>query len=192
MSNTYLIYKPYGMLSQFTREHPEHLTLADLDYNFEPDVYPVGRLDRDSEGLLILSSDKTLNQKLLHPDSKRSKEYWVQVEGQVSIEAIEQLRSGVSFRIKGKQYRSAPCQANIMEEPEISPRTPPIRFRKSIPTSWLSLTIQEGKNRQVRRMCAAAGFPVLRLLRWRISTVTLSGMKPGDIVSLEQNELSGL
>ena len=163
---TYFIYKPFNMLSQFTREAPHHVTLADLAFSFPKDVYPVGRLDADSEGLLLLTSDKGLNAKLLHPKNKQPKTYWVQVEGAPVDADLVPLRRGIDIKIKKKIHRTAPAQVHLLVEiPNLPVRTPPIRVRKSIPDTWVSITITEGKNRQVRRMFAAIGFPVLRLAR---------------------------
>ncbi len=187
MPLTYAIYKPFGMHSRFTREHPDHVTLADLDFNFPKDVYPVGRLDKDSEGLLILTNDKKLNAKLLEPSRKKWKNYWVQVEGAPAEKDIQCLRDGVEIRIKGKAHKTAPAKVSIFKEaPEVPERTPPVRFRKTVPDTWLSISITEGKNRQVRRMCAKAGFPVLRLIRVRLAEYDLFelGLGPGEVKRL--------
>ena len=175
----FLINKPFGMLSQFTKEAPQHQVLGEL-HDFPPDVYPVGRLDRDSEGLLILTNDTSLNERLLHPKNQHSRKYWAQVEGIVTDQAIKQLETGVSFRAKGKNYRSAPLRARSLSAAEtntINPRTPPVRFRKSIPDAWLQLELTEGKNRQVRRICAAVGLPVLRLIRVGIVELSLADLQ---------------
>lgn len=185
--STYIIYKPFNMLSQFTREAPHHVTLADLDFSFAKDVYPVGRLDADSEGLLILTDDKRLNARLLNPRNKQPKTYWVQVEGAPTDEDLMPLRNGLSIKIKGKIHRTAPAKAQLLEKnPDLPDRNPPIRVRKAIPDTWLSLTITEGKNRQVRRMCAAIGFPVLRLVRIGIAGFefgkgTLKNLNVGEV-----------
>ena len=172
---TYLIYKPFSMLSQFTREVPHHVTLADLDFNFPKDVYPVGRLDADSEGLLLLTNNKELNAKLLNPKNKQPKTYWVQVEGVPMDTDLAPLRKGIDIKIKKKIHRTAPAIVHLLETlPNLPARNPPIRVRKSVPDTWVSITITEGKNRQVRRMFAAIGFPVLRLVR-----VGLAGYKYG-------------
>lgn len=163
---TYITYKPFGMLSQFTREVPQHVTLADLDFKFGKHVYPVGRLDADSEGLLVLTNDKELNARLLNPLYKQPKTYWVQVEGAPTNEDLVPLREGIAIKVKKKTYKTAPAKAEVLTfVPPLPKRNPPIRVRKSIPDTWISITITEGKNRQVRRMCAAIGFPVLRLVR---------------------------
>ncbi|MCE6990481.1 pseudouridine synthase [Dyadobacter sp. CY323] len=173
------------MLSQFTREG-EHETLADLGFEFAKDIYPVGRLDADSEGLLLLTNDNFLKTKLLEPRHRHTKTYYVQVEGEVTEDACAQLSKGVPISINGKQYVTLPAQSTVIDEPELPERNPPIRFRKNIPTSWLSLTLREGKNRQVRKMTAAVGFPTLRLVRWSIGKISLAQKegefpKPGDV-----------
>ena len=186
----YYIYKPYNYLSQFSREHPDHQTLADLDFKFPKDVYPVGRLDRDSEGLLLLSNDKRLNNQLLDPKHQHRRTYWVQVDGAITRQAIEQLASGVTIRINKKPYQTRPAVAKPLENaPELPERHPPIRFRKNIPTSWISIALTEGKNRQVRRMCAAVGFPVLRLVRIRMEDLFLQDLLPGEVRSIAKDRL---
>ncbi len=187
---TYIVYKPFNMLSQFTKEAPHHITLADLGYNFNKNVYPVGRLDADSEGLLILTDDKSLNAKLLNPKNKQPKTYWVQVEGAPKETDLQPLKKGLMLKIKKKMHHTAPAKAFLLPEtPNLPLRNPPIRFRKAIPTTWISLTITEGKNRQVRRMCAAIGFPVLRLVRvglagYQYGEDRLKEMEIGDVISI--------
>lgn len=188
--STYIIYKPYGMLSQFTREIPSHTTLQDLEFTFESNVYPVGRLDADSEGLLLLTNDKQLNSQLLNPRQKSPKTYLIQVDGQPSQYSLDLLKQGVIIRIKGKEHKTKPCQIYILETiPNLPERVPPIRTRKSIPTTWLSITLTEGKNRQVRRMLATVNHPVLRLVRsgfwkYQLNQGLLQGMKPGQIIKI--------
>ncbi len=185
----FLIYKPFGMLAQFSAEGDKP-TLADLPQRFAKDVYPVGRLDADSEGLLLLTSDTTLNNRLLNPRFRHKRTYWVQVEGTVTDEALLLLAEGLTISIDGKPYQTLPANAHrLPDEPTLFPRNPPIRFRASIPTSWLSLTLHEGKNRQVRRMTAAVGFPTLRLVRWAIEGLTAEGMRPGDVRELDRQTL---
>jgi 23S rRNA pseudouridine2457 synthase len=185
----FAIYKPYGYLSQFTKEADHHQVLGEL-YNFPKDVYAVGRLDRDSEGLLLLTNDKSLTDRLLHPKNKHRRTYWVQVEGEPNKEALQRLRKGVDIRINKKTHRTQPAQVSILEAAPLLPeRDPPIRFRATIPTTWLALTLTEGKNRQVRRMCAKVGFPVLRLVRYSVEKVTIEGMKIGEVVALEPSQL---
>jgi len=163
---TYIIYKPFGILSQFTKEADHHITLKDLDYPFSKDVYPVGRLDADSEGLLILTDNKALNAKLLHPQYKQPKTYWVQVEGQPQVKDLLPLQKGITINVNGKAHATAPAKASLLpNEVSLPERNPPIRFRKNSPTTWVEIIITEGKNRQVRKMLATIGFPVLRLVR---------------------------
>jgi len=175
----FLIYKPYLMLSQFSREGDKS-TLADLAFDFAKDVYPVGRLDADSEGLLLLTSDKALNHRLLNPKFRHNRTYYVQVDGQITDEALQQLATGVTISVDGKPYHTLPADARLVPEPILPDRNPPIRFRANIPTSWVAITLHEGKNRQVRKMTAAVGFPTLRLVRWAIEELTAEGMQPGD------------
>lgn len=176
----FLLYKPYGYLCQFTGEKSD-LLLGDL-YNFPKDVYSVGRLDKDSEGLLLLTNDNTLKTKLLDPKSNKKKTYWVQVEGEITSNAIKTLKSGeIIISHKGKKYQVSKADCKIIAQPSIEDRIPPIRFRVNIPTSWIELTITEGKNRQVRKMTAAVGFPTLRLIRYSIDKYTLKGMNIGEV-----------
>ncbi len=183
----FMIHKPYGCLSQFSGE-AEDFTLADLD-EFPRDVYPVGRLDKDSEGLLLLTNDKRLNNKLLNPRFAHEREYWVQVEGEAREQHLEALRAGVEIRVKKEVYRCRPLKASILEGHFLLERNPPIRFRKHIPTSWLSLCLTEGKNRQVRRMTAKVGLPTLRLFRYRIQDLVLPDGEPGLVKELSRKEL---
>jgi 23S rRNA pseudouridine2457 synthase len=170
-----LLNKPYGVLCQFTDEGqgPKRPTLA--DYVPVPGVYPAGRLDADSEGLLLLTDDGALQARIADPRYKLSKTYLVQVEGDPGDAVLEPLRRGV--RLKDGMTR--PAEARRIPAPDLWPRDPPVRFRKSVPDGWLELTIREGRNRQVRRMTAAIGFPTLRLVRWRIGEWTLDGLEPG-------------
>lgn len=188
----FAIYKPFGYLSQFSKELPEHQVLGDV-YDFPKDVYAVGRLDRDSEGLLLLTNDKSLNDRLLNPRNKHWRTYWVQVENIPTEEAIQQLCKGVDIRIKKKVHRTLPAKAKRFDiPPPILERMPPIRFRANIPTAWLSLELQEGKNRQVRRMCAKVGFPVLRLIRYAIEDLTIENHTIGEVKGLNYNTLKEL
>jgi 23S rRNA pseudouridine2457 synthase len=173
MPRLILFNKPYGVLSQFTDEGSGHPTLA--DYIAVPGVYPAGRLDRDSEGLLLLTDDGGLQARIADPRYKLAKTYWVQVEGEPDAAAIAALRDGV--RLKDGVTR--PATAERIDPPALWPRDPPVRFRKSVPDCWIALTIREGRNRQVRRMTAAVGHPTLRLVRWRIGDWTLDGLAPG-------------
>lgn len=188
MNRYYLIYKPYGVLNQF-RDELGRPTLASL-YDFPKDVYAVGRLDIDSEGLLLLTNDKSINHKLLNPKFKHKKTYWVQVEGNITDEAIEKLEKGLAIKIEGRVYHTLPAQALRFDTPPSLPdRDPPIRFRKNIPTSWISLSIVEGKKHQVRKMTAAVGFPTLRLVRYQIQDLDLSDMKVGEVRELSEQEI---
>ena len=181
----YIIYKPFQVLCQFSKEENKK-TLADF-FDIEKDVYPVGRLDYDSEGLLILTNDKQLNHRLLNPLFKHKKEYWVQVDGAINNDAIIKLQQGVTINVDGKLYKTKPAIAKLfLAEPNVSVRFPPIRFRKDIPTSWISLTLTEGKNRQVRKMTAAVGYPTLRLIRHSIENIFLDKMQAGEIIELSK------
>jgi 23S rRNA pseudouridine2457 synthase len=182
-----LFYKPYEVLSQFSPSGDKK-TLAHFFSALPKDVYPAGRLDYDSEGLILLTSDKTLAHQLTDPRYAHPRTYYVQVEGSLTEEAVQRLSSGVDIQIDGKKHRTKPAIAKLIaEEPALPPRFPPIRFRKAIPVSWLSLTLTEGKNRQVRRMTAAIGFPTLRLVRYAIGAVTIEGMQPGDFIEADRN-----
>lgn len=161
--------KPWGVLSQFTSDGSPNRTLS--EFGFPPRVYPIGRLDADSEGLLLLTDEPGLNTRLLHPRNAHEREYWAQVERVPTPEALKQLAAGVM--VQGR--RTLPCTAKIVEpQPGIPERNPPIRFRKNVPAVWISLELVEGKNRQVRRMTAAVGHPTLRLMRVRIGGYPLT------------------
>ena len=167
-----VFHKPYGVLCQFTPDLPGQRTLA--EFGFPAAVYPVGRLDLDSEGLLLLSDEAGFNHKLLDPKTAHPRTYLAQVEGIPTVDALRRLERG-GIEIQG--YRTLPCRAWLPDPaPEFSPRDPPVRFRKAIPTSWLELQLTEGKNRQVRRMTAAVGFPTLRLIR-----IAIGGFRGADI-----------
>lgn len=186
--NYYIIYKPFQVLTRFGREEGK-ASLADY-FKVPSDVYPVGRLDYDSEGLLILTNDKSLNNRLLDPKFAHEREYWVQVDGAVTEEAVQQLKQGVKIAVDGKQYQTRRCHASIFDtEPVVPERNPPIRFRKLIPAPWIRLVLSEGKNRQVRKMTAAVGFPTLRLIRYRIGRITVAGLEPGQMREIGQREV---
>jgi 23S rRNA pseudouridine2457 synthase len=181
----YLLYKPYNVLSQFTTEAADQVTLADI-LKVDKDVYPVGRLDYDSEGLLLLSNDKKLNVNLLGAESKKEKTYYVQVDGDITQQAVSQLINGVTIKLPSKAlYKTLPCRAKKILEPQLPERKPPIRFRAEIPTSWISITINEGKNRQIRKMCAAVGYPVLRLVRFSFGDWNIRGMASGELKKID-------
>ncbi len=174
-------HKPYGVLSQFTTDGSPNRTLA--EFRLPPRVYALGRLDADSEGLLLLSDEAGLNNRLLDPEHGHPRTYWAQVERIPTPESLRQLERGVE--IQG--YRTRPCRAGILDpQPTLPPRDPPIRFRKQVPDTWIELTLHEGKNRQVRRMTAAIGHPTLRLVRTRIGALAL-----GDLAAGTWHELGG-
>jgi 23S rRNA pseudouridine2457 synthase len=176
-------YKPYGILSQFTSEKPnETLSI----FNLPKDVYACGRLDKDSEGLLLLTNDGPLIEKMLNPKNEKEKTYWVQVEKIPTEKNLEKLRAGVLIG----DYLTKPCKVKILDpQPEVNPRIPPIRVRLTIPTCWLEIIITEGKNRQVRKMTAAVGYPTLRLLRKQIGMLTLSGLLEGEYREINRDEI---
>ncbi|MFL9481910.1 pseudouridine synthase [Chitinophagaceae bacterium LWZ2-11] len=184
----FIVYKPYLVMSQFSTQDGKK-TLADY-FNVPKDVYPVGRLDYDSEGLLILTNDAQLNTRLLNPIFSHEREYWVQVDGNITSNAIRQLKLGVDINIDGKIHKTLPAKATLFkQDPMVPDRNPPIRFRKEIPAPWISLILTEGKNRQVRRMTAKVGFPTLRLLRYRIKEIKLNNMQPGDMIELSKENI---
>lgn len=185
MKRYFIIYKPYLVLSQFTSQLNKK-TLADY-FSVPKTVYPVGRLDEDSEGLLILTNDEKLNHRLLNPSFEHEREYWVQVDGEITEHAVMQLQQGVEIGVNGKVYRTKQCIVSVFdEEPLLPPREPPVRFRKNIPTSWIKIILTEGKNRQVRKITAKIGFPTLRLIRYRIEALELGELKPGELKELSQ------
>ena len=176
-----LLNKPYGVLSQFTDKGTADSPRATLsDYVDVPKVYPAGRLDRDSEGLLLLTDDGRLQARIAHPKFKKPKTYLVQVEGDPTEEQLARLRRGVTL----KDGPTRPAQVRRLPPPDLWPRVPPVRFRKSVPDAWLEMTITEGRNRQVRRMTAHVGLPCLRLVRWSIGDWSVDGLAPGEWRSL--------
>lgn len=183
MSRVLLVNKPYGVLTQFTAPDGRQ-SLA--DYVPVPGVYAAGRLDADSEGLVVLTDDGGMQARISHPRHKLAKIYWAQVEGAPSDHALAHLRRGLDLG----DFRTRPCGAKLIAEPEnLWPRDPPIRFRKAIPTTWLEIVLAEGKNRQVRRMTAKIGHPTLRLIRWAIGGWTLTGLPPGAWRQLSNCEI---
>lgn len=189
-NNYFIVYKPYQVLCQFTSEDDKK-TLADF-FSLPREVYPVGRLDYDSEGLLILTDDKKLNALLLSPQYNHEREYCVQVEGEVTDEAIEKLCNGVNIKIKSGNYFTKKCKATKIKMPNVPERVPPVRYRKTVTDSWVKIILTEGKNRQVRKMTASVGYPTLRLIRNRIELISLNGMVPGELKKLSQQELYNL
>ena len=177
MARLILLNKPYDVLSQFTdaKSPTPRATLS--DYVAVPGVYPAGRLDRDSEGLMLLTDDGRLQARIADPKFKLPKTYLIQVEGDPNDAALAPLRGGVML----KDGMTLPAEVERIDDPALWPRDPPVRFRKSVPDGWISLSIREGRNRQVRRMTAAIGFPTLRLVRWRIGEWTIDGLAPGEM-----------
>ena len=184
----FAIYKPYGMLSQFTND--QGVPVLGEIYDFPKDVYPIGRLDKNSEGLLLLTNDNQFKSDILEPKQKLAKTYWVQVDNEITDKAINTLSNGsIVIKHNKKPYQVKPAKCSKIDPPNLPERNPPIRYRKNIPTSWISLEITEGKNRQVRKMTAAVGFPTLRLVRARIGKYDLGGLQPGDVVEIEPDEV---
>ncbi|MEZ5491962.1 MAG: pseudouridine synthase [Gammaproteobacteria bacterium] len=181
MAKLILFNKPFGVLSQFSGDEPAS-TLS--QFISVPGVYPAGRLDKDSEGLLLLTNSGALQHRISHPRRKMAKTYWVQVEGEIDAVALARLREGLML----KDGQTQPADARLLREPDLWPRNPPVRFRKQIPTSWMEITLREGKNRQVRRMTAAVGLPTLRLVRIRIGPWELGSLHPGQWRALELPE----
>lgn len=178
-----LFHKPYGVLSQFT---PEDGAKSLQEFNLPKDVYPAGRLDKDSEGLLLLTDDGPLIEKLLNPKNEKPKTYWVLVERVPDEASLEKMKNG----LKIEDYTTRPCQVKILEpQPEVPPRDPPVRFRKTVQDIWLEIRIVEGKNRQVRKMTAAIGHPTLRLIRKKIANLDLGNLGPGEWMEIPKSEI---
>lgn len=194
MLRYFIIHKPYQVLSQFTLPGNAFAGTGNKQtlqkfFSVPKDVYPVGRLDYDSEGLLILTNDAQVNHRLLQPAFGHEREYWVQVEGLMDETAMVALRRGINIIIDGKPHTTKKCKvAPLPAQLQIPDRIPPIRFRKNIPDCWIQLVLTEGKNRQVRRMTAKTGYPTLRLIRYRIGGLTLEGLSPGGIRELQQQQ----
>jgi len=178
-------------LSQFSSEG-NHPGILSLQLNLPKDVWPIGRLDRDSEGLLLLTDDMRLRQQLTDPKENSRKTYWVQVEGAPTEETLERFQQPMLLRIKKQEIRTKPARVSVMDEPEVWDRTPPIRHRLSVPTSWIALELKEGKNRQVRRMTANVGHPTLRLIRAEVGDLTLKGLglSPGEVIQLKPEQIA--
>ncbi|WP_156841262.1 pseudouridine synthase [Novosphingobium aquimarinum] len=176
MARLILFNKPYDVLSQFTDAKSPSPRATLSDFIAVPGVYPAGRLDRDSEGLLLLTDDGRLQARIADPRFKMDKRYLAQVEGEPDEAALAALRGGVVLN----DGKTRPARAERIEAPDLWPRDPPVRFRKTVPDCWLSLAIREGKNRQVRRMTAAVGHPTLRLVRWQVGEWTVDGLAPGE------------
>lgn len=183
MARYILFHKPYGVLSQFT---PEDGARSLLEFNLPKNVYPAGRLDKDSEGLLLLTDDGPLIEKLLNPKNEKPKTYWVLVERVPTEEELERMRRG----LKIEDYTTKPCQVKILDpQPEVPPRDPPVRLRKTVQDIWIEVTIVEGKNRQVRKMTAAIGHPTLRLIRISSANLVLGNLLPGEWKEIDNNEI---
>jgi 23S rRNA pseudouridine2457 synthase len=190
----FVVHKPYGYLSQFSGENGD-LTLQDLVIrnhlnHFPKDVYPVGRLDKDSEGLLLLTNDNQLKNKLLEPKNEHYKTYWAQVEGSITSDAIWKLtQGGIQIKHNGKTHSCLPAKVQIVYPTQLEERNPPIRFRASIPTTWIEIQLREGKNRQIRKMTAAVGFPTLRLIRVGILKLRIESFPIGKIQEIPKTAI---
>lgn len=188
MDRYFVIYKPYKMISQFVSPY-DHRLLGDLDFDFPTGTNAVGRLDDDSEGLLILTTDKTLTKRLLHPERKHKRNYIVQVERKIEAEAIHKLCNGLDILIKKKgSYTTLPCEVNVIDKPANLPDRAHT-FKEFLPHSWLEFILTEGKNRQIRKMCAAVRHDCKRLIRTKIEDLELGTMQPGDVKEIGQKEL---
>ncbi|MFY0685855.1 MAG: pseudouridine synthase [Cyclobacteriaceae bacterium] len=183
----FIIYKPYKILSQFSDEDG-NVGLGSI-YSLPKDVYPVGRLDLDSEGLLLLTNDKKLNHRLLDPKYKHWRTYWAEVEGIPKQTVFQQLQLGVTINIGGKKHQTLPAKVKIVSPENIYPREPSVNYIKHPETTWIELSLIEGKNRQVRKMTAKVGHPTLRLVRVGIEELSVMPMKPGDITQISQKAL---
>lgn len=185
-SRYFVLYKPFGTLSQFSGDQN---TLKEV-YDFPKEVYPVGRLDKDSEGLLLITDDKPLNHYLLNPRFAHERTYLVQVEGIPDLKAVRDLENGVEINVDGKNYYTKRAKASLLDPAPVLPeRNPPIRYRKSVPDTWIQLTLKEGKNRQVRKMTAAVGYPTLRLVRFSMENLNIKGFEVGEVREFIQEEI---
>lgn len=182
----FAFFKPYGVLSQFTDEGDRKGLSHYLQVN--RNTYPIGRLDADSEGLLLLTDNRSITNQLLHPRNAHRRTYLAQVEGSSNESSLQKLRLPLILNINGKQFKTAGCQAEVVHPPTLPQRDPPVRYRASIPDFWLRLTLQEGKNRQVRKMTAAVGWPTLRLVRTAIGKIELGTLQPGECIQLAEDE----
>jgi 23S rRNA pseudouridine2457 synthase len=188
MLKYFTIYKPYRVVSRFSQLENK-MTLGDF-FMVPKDVYPVGRLDYESEGLLLLTNDTSLNHRLLQPENAHERTYWIEVEGAISLQALQDLNDGVVITVDGKKYMTRPAKTKKFDDPPVVPeRNPPVRFRKYIPTTWIELSLTEGKNHQVRKMTAAVGYPTLRLIRYSIAGLDVRDMAPGNIREWTQEEI---
>lgn len=191
MERYFVIYKPYKMLSQFVRL-PRKRCLADLDYDFPEGTNALGRLDENSEGLLILSNDKKLNHLLLKPENEHKRVYWVQVQFKVKPETLEQLQKGMIIRLEKGDYLTRPCRARVIAPPALLKPRERRLVREDLETEWLELTLTEGKFHQVRKMCAGVGHQVLRLVRYSIENLALENAQPGFVKEYSREEIYGL
>ncbi len=188
LNRYFIVYKPYKMISQFVSPYDQR-KLGELDFDFPEGTNAVGRLDDDSEGLLILTTDKSITKRLLHPDRKHKRNYIVQVEKKIGEEALNKLRNGIEIIVKRKgNYVTLPCEVNVIEKPKDLPERAHA-FREELPQSWLEFVLMEGKNRQIRKMCAAVRHDCKRLIRTKIENLELGDMKPGEVREIEQKEL---
>ena len=183
----FLIYKPYGVLCQFTPQHGK-TCLADI-VKLPKDVYPVGRLDENSEGLLLLSNDGGLKQELLHPEFEHERTYYAQLDGLINEKALELLRTGVKIRVNKNDYQTLPAKVEIIEEPQVPERPVRVDYNRTKGYSWISITLKEGKNRQVRKMTAAVGYPTVRLLRVSIENLSLGNLQPGQKIEFSEKSI---
>jgi 23S rRNA pseudouridine2457 synthase len=188
MNRYFIVYKPYKMISQFISPYKQR-KLGELNYEFPEGTNAVGRLDNDSEGLLILTNDKTLTKKLLHPSKKHKRNYIVQVEKKIEEPSLIKLRNGIEIIVKQKGiYKTLPCEVNLIEQPENLAKREHA-FREELPQSWLEFILTEGKNRQIRKMCSAVRHDCKRLIRTKIENLELGDMKPGEVKEIEQKKL---
>lgn len=191
LNRYFVVYKPYQVLSQFSSDGSKK-SLKDF-FQVPSNAYPVGRLDYDSEGLLIITNDKKINSLLLDPKNDHEREYWIQVEGVPTKAQLLHIEKGVEIKVNDKKYLTRSAKVFLFDEPpEVPERFPPIRFRKSVPDHWMSIILKEGKNRQVRKMSAAVGLPTLRLIRYRISHLTIKDMRPGEMIEMNQKDFYNL